>query len=116
MKNKIFIFIILVFSLMACDKDVDRFAGKYPCCFQTYINTILSNPPTTPSSHLDKYYYQGQYVYIFNSSKPAPYPDYLVEVGDENCKTVCYFGGIAGFKCPEWENAEFIEVVWEDTR
>ncbi|MBK8474694.1 MAG: hypothetical protein IPL33_22335 [Sphingobacteriales bacterium] len=43
-------------------------------------------------------------------------PDYLTDVYSQHCEIVCSFGGVLGLRCEGWENAEFIEIVWEDTR
>ncbi len=110
MKDKIFIFI---FSLMTCHKDVDSFAGKYPCCIQPSVNKILSEPPTVPRAKLTKFYYKDQYAYEFS---PALYQLPFYTIVNENCEAICSYGGIDSDGCPEWENAEFIEVVWEDPR
>ena len=112
MKNKIFIFIILVFSLMACDKDVDRFAGKYPCCLQTYIDYLLSQP--TVNAKIKKYKLNGEYVYGLDYTADIYHPSY--PVFDENCKTLFEVGGIGNDNYDKMKDAEFIEVVWEDTR
>ncbi|MBL7787078.1 MAG: hypothetical protein JNM36_14305 [Chitinophagales bacterium] len=113
--KQLIILITLLLMVVACDNKVkDNFPGTYPCCYQSSIDNILSIPPTTPRHQLDKYYFQDQYVYVFNG--PALYPDELVATSDERCEAVCYSGGIVGFVCDDWEDAEFIEVVWKDPR
>ncbi len=118
MKAILFICTITLLLGSSCnDRIDDNFPGSYPCCVQNSINNILSNPPLTPRSYLSKYYYQGQYVYTYSGSNiPADYADFPEEVYSENCEVICFFGGIAGGKCEGWEDAEFIEVVWEDKR
>lgn len=118
MNNISIIFLIILLLSFSCNDDnriEDKFPGTYPCCFQSYINNALSNPPSTPRIKIEKYYYDNQYVYIISSAL-SQMPDYLGYVKNENCEIVCEFGGIAGVMCPEWKNTEFIEVVWEDPR
>ena len=109
------ILITLLLMVVACDNKVkDKFPGTYPCCYQSSIDNILSIPPTTPRHQLDKYYFQDQYVYVFNG--PALHPDELVAISDERCEAVCFSGGIGNLVCDDWEGVEFIEVVWKDPR
>lgn len=112
MKNKIFFLIIPISSLMACYKDVDRFAGKYPCCFQVTIDHLLSQP--TINSKIIKYKFNDECVYALDYTTHIYHPSYTVF--DENCKTLFEVGGIGGDNFDKMKDAEFIEVVWEDPR
>ena len=111
------ILITLLLMVVACDNKVkDNFSGTYPCCYQSRIDNILNNPPTTPRRQLDKYYFQDEYVYAFNTD-PGSYPvDNLYSNYNERCEVVCSIGGVIGATCDGWEDAEFIEVVWKDPR
>lgn len=116
MKNNLILLMTTLLLSYSCnDKVEDNFPDTYPCCLQVELNNLLSKSPTTPSAKLEKYYYNNQYTYqvlspLYNT------PDYLYNIVNERCEVVCSFGGIAGLECDGWEDAEFIEVVWEDTR
>ncbi|MBK8471147.1 MAG: hypothetical protein IPL33_02430 [Sphingobacteriales bacterium] len=112
MKNKIFIFTALVFSLMACHKDADRFSGNYPCCFQATIDYLLSQP--TIHAKIKKYKFNDEYVYGLDYTADIYHPSY--PVFDENCKTLFEVGGIGNDNFDKMKEAEFLEVVWEDPR
>ncbi len=103
---------------MACHKDADRFSGDYPCCFQATIDYFLSQP--TIHASIDKYLFNNEYVYAINDNAPNS-ADMNTAILKANCELLFYFGGFAGSNCgslcDEWvEEAEFVEVVWEDTR
>jgi hypothetical protein len=118
MKNFLLICAIILLFASSCDDRIDdNYPNSYPCCLQNSINDILNNAPLTPRVYLSKYYYQEQYVYTYNGSNICPQcADFDVNVVNENCELVCYFGGLTNGKCEGWEKAEFIEVVWEDPR
>ncbi|MBK9459172.1 MAG: hypothetical protein IPN94_06990 [Sphingobacteriales bacterium] len=113
MKNNLLICLVILLLSYSCNDSVeDNFPGAYPCCLQAELNNLLSKSPTIPRAKLEKYYYKGQYTYSLYPHDP----DYFYYIWDEKCEIICIFGGIAGEKCDGWEDAEFIEVVWEDTR
>lgn len=114
MKNRLLICLTILLFIFSCDDRVeDNFSGTYPCCFQPYIDKLLSMPPLPDRFKLIKYYYNNQYGYEFS---PALYSTPFYDISNENCGTICSSGGVVGGGCAEWENADFIEVVWEDPR
>lgn len=117
LKSKIFIFIVFLFSLMACHKDADRFSGNYPCCFQATIDYLLSQP--TIHAKIEKYTLNDEYLYGISDTEF--YYDENYPVYNGSCEVIFTVGGIGGNNCGslcnEWmEEAEFIEIVWEDPR
>ncbi len=116
MRNIILICTIILFLSSSCGDKIDNnFPGTYPCCLQSTLDNLISSAPTQPRAKLEKFYYKGQYVYSLNFVPPYP-EDFLYSVVGENCEIICSYGGIANLKCAGWEEAEFIEVVWEDER
>ncbi len=112
MKNKIFTLIIFIFLFTACHKDVDRFAGKYPCCFQATIDYLLSRP--TINAKIKKYKLNNEYIYGIDDTEF--YYDEDFPVYNESCEVIFTVGGIGGINYDKVKDAEFIEVVWEDPR
>ena len=123
MKKLILVFCIATL-LIKCSKDdkknEDSNQCKYPECFISSIDVILKRPAENPRASIKKYLYNGQNVYIVDDQFASIGNDIpLGIVRNENCETVCDFGGgIAGTKstCLNWDKAVFIETVWTDPR
>lgn len=114
MKNKLSICAIILLFISSCDGKVkDHYQGTYPSCFQAELDSLLSKPPTTPKFKLAKYYYNDEYVYIKSDYQNV---NYFFNPRNEHCWMVCFFNGFIGSDCYGWEDAEFIEIVWEDPR
>lgn len=62
---------------------------------QVAIDNYLDNYPDAmqkPAS-ISKYLYQNKEVYVFDPG--SGFSDFLFTVKDENCNSICEFGGIA---------------------
>lgn len=95
-----------------CEDDDDNIT--FPECLQEYIDIGLNQDPTIPRGTIDKYLFNNQEVYLIDLQKGIA--DGMAIVVDDHCSEVCLIGGIAGFVCEGFENAEFITTVWEDPR
>lgn len=107
--------LIFIAFMFGCNKeDSQKKQEKYPECFQSQINSILDGEARNPRSMLNTYSFQESIVYILYTNE---IDDELFIVKDNDCNTICEFGGIGAIDtCENWENAEFIETVWEDPR
>ncbi len=110
-----FLFLTLVIILLSCSNNDEN--DNYPICMQTTIDNYVKNypEPTQQPATISKYLYQNKNVYIFDPG--SGFADILFNVVDNNCVSVCQFGGIAGIQtCEDWDNAKFIAIVWKDER
>ncbi|MBF4470633.1 DUF6970 domain-containing protein [Flavobacterium sp. HJJ] len=122
--RKLIILFFIATLLTKCSNDSKNLENsnqcKYPECFTPSINVILKRPVENPRASIKKYLYNGQNVYIVDDQFASMGNDIpLGLVRNENCETVCDFGGgIAGTKstCLNWDKAVFIETVWTDPR
>ncbi len=112
--SKSIIIFLLLFS--SCSEDDDNLT--YPNCIeQTIDNYYINYPePRTKPAEISKYLYHDQEVYIFDPG--SGFYDFLYTAVDNNCISICEFGGIAGVQtCKDWDSdAKFIEIVWKDNR
>lgn len=108
-------FILSFVLLLSCNGGED--IKNYPQCMQVTIDNYIDNypkPKEEPAS-ISKYLFQNKKVYIFDPG--SGFADILFTVVDENCNSICEFGGIAGIQtCSDWEDAKFLGVVWKDNR
>lgn len=112
-KYFIFVFTILLLSCSNNDNNND----DYPACMQTTIDIYIKNytEPRQQPATISKYLYKNKEVYIFDLG--SGFADILFNVVDNNCVSVCEFGGIAGIQtCEDWDNAKFLAIVWKDER
>jgi len=105
------VLVILVgLVLFSCDNNV----VDYPDCLQESIDAALNREPTSPGSYIKKWLFEQQEVYEINMQQG--FADGMTSIVDENCELICSIGGIAGFVCDGFDQAEFIETVWQDLR
>lgn len=115
MKNNVMSLLLIFFLMVSCSKDEARIYNV-PECLLTTVNTILTKPPQEPRAKIEKWKFEDQEVYLIDAQN---FPDGQVFVITLDCqKTICTFGGIDGpdNDCKSWENAIFIETVWQDRR
>lgn len=110
-----FLFLSLVILFFSCSDDDNN--NDYPDCLQITIDNYIKNypEPRQQPATISKYLYQNKNVYIFDPG--SDFADLLFNIVDDNCVSVCEFGGIAGIQtCEDWDNAKLIAIVWEDER
>lgn len=109
--------ILSITTLIGCSNDDNKTQKMaiQPRCLQTIIDNASQFEPTSPRGNIEKYLYQGNEVFLVNVMN---FTDGQSEVIDTECVAVCSLGGIDGDlnDCEDFENAEFIETVWEDPR
>lgn len=107
--KKIIFTLILVSFLNSCTKNTDE--SKNPECVQSYIDYWTQTGSSVPEAIVKKYELNGETLYVMGSN----YADDKDKVYNENCELVCEMGGLTGVNtCVNWEDAVFIEVVWEE--
>ncbi len=94
MKNKLFLlgclFSLTLFSVQ-CEKG-DAKSGL-PACLKDKI-TQLEKEDCPSVSRVLRYQFQGETVYVIHPKNCGA--DLTSEVVDQDCKTICHLGGIAG--------------------
>ena len=110
MKFRIFYPLLFLF-VFCCTNDSEN--DDYPNCLDTYIDTALNQGPTTPRASIDKYDFDNKEVYLVSIQN---FPDGMAIVVDEDCEIICEMGGIAGIICDGFNEAVFLESIWEDPR
>ena len=114
MKSILFsLVIILTVAARKCNHDHQK---DIPPCIQEKIDLLSKAPVRNPPAEVRAYNYHGQTVYYFN----APCCDQYDSVYDDHCRFICAPGG--GFtgkgdgKCPDFDQAKELRVVWKDGR
>ena len=111
----LFVFILM---LTACHDDDDDKAQDYSDCLQNTVDNYVINYPKPLSQFatISKYSYKGQVLFIFDPG--SGFADWLFSAVDNDCQSVCEFGGIAGIQtCNDWDTeAKLIKIVWQDNR
>lgn len=115
MKRYIILILFLV-TLLSCKTD-DTDNEKIPDCIKSTIENILDSEPKTPHAKFVSYNYDNELVYWYDQGgTPEDRQDLVL---NENCEIICTLGGIGAplTDCVDWENeAQFIEIIWEDNR
>ena len=111
MKLKLIIGLALVLFL-ECHNDDKK---VIPECLMPIIEVIQEQPVQSPKATIERWLYQDQEVYVIDAQH---FPDGQAFVITTDCESICALGGIDGpaNDCPNWEDAEFIETIWVDTR
>jgi len=112
MKSTIFtLFLALVLS--SCKSISSK--QELPCNFKEIITKVSNQKPQTPRASIKEYLYNGEKVYFIQTEN---YPDGMSKIINSNCKTICVFGGIAGFNsCKDFDKqAKFVKTIWKDNR
>lgn len=113
MFKKRLLFIGLLLMSFQCDEDNDDNI-LYPLCLQEQIEDVLSREATSPPATVKKYVFNGEEVFLLSFQNG--FADGMSVVVNDNCEEICLIGGIAGLICEGFDQAEFIETVWEDPR
>ncbi|RUA34055.1 MAG: hypothetical protein DSY77_07110 [Bacteroidetes bacterium] len=108
--RKISILVILVVLIVTSCKD----SNIDPSCLNDKINE-LEDISCEDGVQITLYEFQGQNVYLLELGNCIA--DGSTEVVDASCRTLGFLGGLAGSNEIDgldfYENAIFIEVVWE---
>ena len=107
----------ILLILTACNNSEEEIT--FPECIRTLIigyEKNLNYPISNPRSHIDKYNYKGQIVYLINDQ--IGWADGAATLVNEKCESICLLGGIDGNQndCIDWDKATFIETIWTDPR
>ena len=112
MKFKILLLTIAL-TCFSCNNDND--GNNIPECLQTIIDDAEDSDTVTIISKIDRYLFNEQEVFLLIPIIAiVDFPHSAISVVD--CELICSFGGFMGEDTcsPDFfENAEFIEVVWE---
>lgn len=100
----LFLSSILSFFLFSiqCDKDDPK--SEMPGCLKDKI-AILAKEDCPSVSRVLQYQFQGETVYVIYPKSCGA--DLTSEIVDQDCKTICYLGGIIG-------NVTCDGVIFED--
>lgn len=112
MKYLNLLLLCLVLMSFQCEDNDDNIT--FPECLQERIDSALNQDPTTPRGTIEKYMFNSEEVYLLSFQNGIA--DGMAMVVNENCEEICVIGGISGLICEGFEDAEFIETVWEDPR
>lgn len=122
MKTNILLSVIFTL-LLGCSSDDslnDEISAIKPECLQPIIKGVLDREPTNPRAIIEKYLYNNNEVFVINIPPSDGAADFESFVRDSECNLICLLGGIDGkpsAECADFnETAQFIEIVWTDSR
>src|SRR6476661_10839321 len=113
---KSILFSLVITMTFAAKKCNQKHSNAIPPCIQERIDQLSKAPVRNPPAEVRAYDYHGQRVYYFNAPCCDPYDS----VYDAQCRFICAPGG--GFtgkgdgKCPDFDQAKEVRVVWKDER
>ena len=111
MKSEFPILIVTLFFVSCSDDDSE----PIPECLIPITEAIMERDVQSPKADIQLYKYNGEQVYQVNGQN---FPDGQSHVITLDCNDICVIGGIDGPQndCPNYENAEFIRIIWTDPR
>jgi len=108
MVNKILFFSMLFIAIAGCeDKGPIK---NIPKCVASKVEGFL---PACPASAIDEYYFQDEFVYVFDDQMCCC--DYQGVVVNSQCDTLGYLGGFAGqtvINNEDFSKAVFQRTIW----
>lgn len=118
MKKITCLFLIAIFIVLSCSQnDNEPKNAIYPECISIKIQGILQSPVQNPKAKIQKYNYNGFFVYAINFIKND---GASLEVYNDKCELICSTGstidGTPFNSCIDWNKATLIETVWSDPR
>jgi len=113
--KKIVLDCFILILLTSCQNNDGNNLEELPKCIKPIVTTIMEMPIQTPRANIEKYLYENREVYQVNAQN---FPDGQSFVYELNCEYICPLGGIDGIDndCKDYQNAEFIEIIWTDPR
>jgi hypothetical protein len=114
-----YLFLLLAgaFLLSASCRKANKPQPEYPCCVDSLIQVIMSEPVSDPPRKIYQYTYHGQPVYFV----PQYCCDNFSDLYDCEGNIICHpDGGITGRgdgKCSDFfEKRKDEKLIWEDNR
>ena len=103
---------ILAFLLLAMAACTD----SEPDCIEKRISEFKETQADCPRARIEKFLFNGLTLYGFTDGQCIA--DGGTSLVDEDCNNYCFIGGIAALTdckgIPFAENAELVEVLWDN--